>query len=219
MTPAEDLKSITAGRNGEYIPYKFYGVENAEKLMTQVKETSSETGDWDIAFSGSFFSNQKMLDAGGHSVHLPFADVFHFGGSVREFHAAFAGVDGNTIDVAFALVLLWVCGHTLNLMSAIGLIVTCGIVINDSILKLDAINELRKEGVPLLEAIHEAGRRRLRPIIMTSLTTIFAMVPLLFSFDLGSELQKPLSIAMIGTMTIGTLVSLFIIPLLYWFYL
>ncbi len=121
------------------------------------------------------------------------------------------------IDVAFALVLLWVCGHTLNLMSAIGLIVTCGIIINDSILKLDAINELRKEGVPLLEAIHEAGRRRLRPIIMTSLTTIFAMVPLLFSFDLGSELQKPLSIAMIGTMTIGTLVSLFIIPLLYWF--
>lgn len=80
------------------------------------------------------------------------------------------------IDVAFALVLLWVCGHTLNLISAIGLIVTCGIVINDSILKLDAINELRKEGVPLLEAIHEAGRRRLRPIIMTSLTTIFAMV-------------------------------------------
>ena len=52
---------------------------------------------------------------------------------------------------------------------------------------------------------------------MTSLTTIFAIVPLLFSFDLGSELQKPLSIAMIGTMTIGTLVSLFIIPLLYWF--
>ena len=121
------------------------------------------------------------------------------------------------IDVAFALLLLWMCGHTLNLMSAIGLIVTCGIIINDSILKLDAINELRKTGMPLLEAIHEAGRRRLRPIIMTSLTTIFAMVPLLFSFDMGSELQKPLSIAMIGAMFVGTLVSLFIIPLIYWF--
>lgn len=71
--------------------------------------------------------------------------------------------------------------------------------------------------MPLLEAIHEAGRRRLRPIIMTSLTTIFAMVPLLFSFDMGSELQKPLSIAMIGAMFVGTLVSLFIIPLIYWF--
>ena len=121
------------------------------------------------------------------------------------------------VDVAFALVLLWACGHTLNLMSAIGLIVTCGIVVNDSILKLDAINELRKSGVPLLEAIHEAGRRRLRPIIMTSLTTILAMVPLLFSYDMGSELQKPLSIAMIGTMLVGTMVSLFIIPLFYWF--
>lgn len=64
---------------------------------------------------------------------------------------------------------------------------------------------------------HEAGRRRLRPIIMTSLTTIFGMVPLLFSFDMGSELQKPLSIAMISAMFIGTAVSLFIIPLVYWF--
>ena len=84
-------------------------------------------------------------------------------------------------------------------------------------LELDAINELRKEGVPLMEAIHEAGRRRLRPIIMTSLTTIFGMVPLLFTFDMGSELQKPLSIAMISAMLIGTAVSLFIIPLVYWF--
>ena len=71
--------------------------------------------------------------------------------------------------------------------------------------------------VPLMEAIHEAGRRRLRPIIMTSLTTIFGMVPLLFTFDMGSELQKPLSIAMISAMLIGTAVSLFIIPLVYWF--
>ncbi|MCE9252697.1 efflux RND transporter permease subunit [Bacteroides fragilis] len=218
VTPAEDLKSITAGRNGEYIPYKFYGVENAEKLMTQVKETSSETGDWDIAFSGSFFSNQKMLD---ELVVILFISLllmyFILAAQFESFMQPLLVLMEIPIDVAFALVLLWVCGHTLNLMSAIGLIVTCGIVINDSILKLDAINELRKEGVPLLEAIHEAGRRRLRPIIMTSLTTIFAMVPLLFSFDLGSELQKPLSIAMIGTMTIGTLVSLFIIPLLYWF--
>ena len=120
------------------------------------------------------------------------------------------------IDIGFALVLLWLTGHTLNLMSAIGLIVTSGIIINDSILKLDMINELRKQGIPLMEAIHTAGVKRLRAIIMTSLTTIFAMVPLLFSFDLGSELQKPLALAMIGTMVIGVLVSLFIIPLVYW---
>jgi multidrug efflux pump subunit AcrB len=67
-----------------------------------------------------------------------------------------------------------------------------------------------------MEAIHTAGRRRLIAIIMTSLTTIFAMIPILFTSDMGSELQQPLAIAMIGAMTIGTLVSIFIIPIFYW---
>jgi multidrug efflux pump subunit AcrB len=120
------------------------------------------------------------------------------------------------IDIGFALVILYLTGNTLNLMSAIGLIVTTGIIINDSILKLDMINELRKEGVELMEAIHIAGHKRLRAIVMTSLTTILAIVPILFAFDLGSELQKPLAIGMISTMIIGTAVSLFLVPLVYW---
>lgn len=218
VAPAEDLKAITAGRNGEYVPFRFYEVKEAEPLMEQVKEVVDATGDWDTAFSGSFFSNRKMLD---ELVVILFISIllmyFILAAQFESFVQPLVVLLEIPIDVAFALVLLWICGHTLNLMSAIGLIVTCGIIINDSILKLDAINELRKTGMPLLEAIHEAGRRRLRPIIMTSLTTIFAMVPLLFSFDMGSELQKPLSIAMIGAMFIGTLVSLFIIPLIYWF--
>lgn len=218
ISPAEDLKTITAGRNGEYIPFRFYDVEDAEPLMAEVKQAVDATGDWDTAFSGSFFSNRQMLD---ELVVILFISIllmyFILAAQFESFVQPLIVLLEIPIDVAFALLLLWVCGHTLNLMSAIGLIVTCGIIINDSILKLDAINELRKAGMPLMEAIHEAGRRRLRPIIMTSLTTIFAMVPLLFSFDMGSELQKPLSIAMIGAMFIGTLVSLFIIPLIYWF--
>lgn len=216
VTPAEDIKSITAGSNGEYIPYKFYEVEDADGLMKQVKKTAGT--DWDVKFSGSFFSNREMLN---ELLVILFVSLllmyFILASQFESFLQPLLVLAEIPVDVAFALVLLWICGHTLNLMSAIGLIVACGIVINDSILKLDAINELRKSGVPLLEAIHEAGRRRLRPIIMTSLTTILAMAPLLFSFDLGSELQKPLSIAMIGTMLIGTAVSLFVIPLLYWF--
>lgn len=216
VTPAEDLKSITAGSNGEYIPYKFYKVKDAEKLMSGVKKTAGE--EWDVKFTGSFFSNRDMLN---ELVVILFVSLllmyFILASQFESFLQPLLVLAEIPIDVAFALVLLWICGHTLNLMSAIGLIVTCGIVINDSILKLDAINELRKAGVPLMEAIHEAGRRRLRPIIMTSLTTMLAMVPLLFSFDMGSELQKPLAIAMIGTMLVGTVVSLFIIPLLYWY--
>ena len=67
---------------------------------------------------------------------------------------------------------------------------------------------MRKAGVPLLEAIHEAGRRRLRPIIMTSLTTIFAMVPLLFSSDMGSELQKTVVYCYDRNNVVGTAVEL-----------
>lgn len=189
VIPAEDLKSITAGRNGEYIPFRFYDVQKAEPLIQQVKELADAANDWDTAFSGSFFSNRKMLD---ELVVILFISIllmyFILAAQFESFVQPLIVLLEIPIDVAFALLLLWICGHTLNLMSAIGLIVTCGIIINDSILKLDAINELRKTEMPLL-----------------------------FSFDMGSELQKPLSIAMIGAMFIGTLVSLFIIPLIYWF--
>ncbi|MCI5665030.1 MAG: efflux RND transporter permease subunit [Mediterranea sp.] len=218
VTPAEDLKVITAGRDGEFIPFRFYDVMDAPALMDGVREEVTADDKWDLSFSGSFFSNQRMLD---ELVLILLVSIllmyFILAAQFESFLQPLIVLLEIPVDVAFALLLLWGCGHTLNLMSAIGIIVTCGIIINDSILKLDAINELRKAGIPLLEAIHEAGRRRLRAIVMTSLTTIFAMVPLLFSSDMGSELQKPLSIAMIGAMAVGTMVSLFIIPLIYWY--
>jgi multidrug efflux pump subunit AcrB len=120
------------------------------------------------------------------------------------------------IDTAASLLLLYVLGHSLNLMSAIGIVVSCGVIINDSILKVDVMNQLRREGYALMDAIHEAGRRRLKAILMTSLTSIVCMMPLLFSYDIGSELEKPLAIATIGGMLIGTPVSLFVVPLVYW---
>ena len=218
VVPSEDLKSITAGKNGEYIPVSFYNVEDAPKLMEDVKQTVREKDGWEVDFSGSFFSNEKMI---GELTVILFVAIllmyFILCSQFESFLQPLIVLVEIPIDIAFALTSLWLFGHTLNLMSAIGIIVTCGIVVNDSILKIDSINELRKKGTPLFEAIHTAGIRRLRPIIMTSLTTIMAMVPLLFSSDMGSELQKPLAIAMIGSMLLGTLVSLFIIPLIYWF--
>jgi multidrug efflux pump subunit AcrB len=218
VLPSEDLKSITAGKNGEYIPLSYYDVTDELRLMEDVKRTVDDTEGWEVDFSGSFFSNEKMM---GELAIILFVSIllmyFILCAQFESFLQPLIVLVEIPIDISFALVSLWIFGHTLNLMSAIGIIVTCGIVVNDSILKLDSINELRKAGTPLMEAIHTAGRRRLRPIIMTSLTTIFAMVPLLFTSDMGSELQKPLSIAMIGSMLLGTLVSLFIIPLIYWF--
>lgn len=218
VVSSEDLKSITAGKNGEYIPMSFYDLADAPDLIEKVKETVNETDGWEVDFSGSFFSNEKMMS---ELAVILFVSIllmyFILCAQFESFLQPLIVLVEIPIDIAFALVTLWIFGHTLNLMSAIGIIVTCGIVVNDSILKIDSINELRKAGTPLLEAIHTAGTRRLRPIIMTSLTTIMAMVPLLFASDMGSELQKPLAIAMIGSMLLGTLVSLFIIPLIYWY--
>ena len=217
ISRGEDVKTIVAGKNGEYVPINYYDVKDPEALIKKADEAIRSDASWEAVFGGSFFSNQQML---GELVVILLVSMllmyFILSSQFESFLQPLIVLAEIPIDIGFALALLWLTGHTLNLMSAIGLIVTSGIIINDSILKLDMINELRKKGIPLMEAIHTAGVKRLRAIIMTSLTTIFAMVPLLFSFDLGSELQKPLALAMIGTMTIGVLVSLFIIPLVYW---
>ena len=95
----------------------------------------------------------------------------------------------------------------------------CGIIINDSILKIDTINQLRRhKNYSLMDAIHIGGVRRLKSIIMTSMTTILSVSPFLFGSDIGSMLQRPLSLALIGGMIIGTPVSLYFIPLVYWYY-
>lgn len=215
----EDLKTITAGTAGEYVPYTFADTKNAKEITNNIKEAMrGNSDDWEAGFSGAFFSSNKMIN---ELVVVLFISLllmyFILTSQFGSFVQPLIVLAEIPIDVGFALVIMSMLGISLNLMSAIGIVVSCGIIINDSILKLDMINVLRNEGTPLLEAIHTAGSRRLRSIVMTSLTTILAMVPLLFTHDFGSEQQKPLAIAMIATMTVGTLVSLFVIPLIYWF--
>lgn len=117
-----------------------------------------------------------------------------------------------------AFLSLWIFNVSINLISMIGIVMMCGLIINDSILKIDTINNLRRrKGHPLVKAIHYAGQNRLNSILMTATTTILSVVPFLFNNDIGSTLQKPLSIVLLGGMIIGTPVSLYFIPLVYWF--
>ncbi len=217
IEPGEDVKTIIAGKNGEYIPLNYYNSEKPEVVMEKAAEVVREDSVWDVAFSGSFFSNRQMLKELAVILMISILLMYFILASQFEnFLQPLIVLAEIPIDVAFALIVLWLTGHTLNLMSAIGIVVTIGVILTDSILKIDLINELRKEGMPLMEAIHTGGVRRLRAIIMTALTSLFSMVPILFTFDIGSELQKPLAIAMISAMAIGTLVSVYLIPLLYW---
>lgn len=130
------------------------------------------------------------------------------------------------LGIGGAFLVLWICGASLNVMSAIGLVVMLGIMVNDAILKIDTINRLRatyvesdtvSAGEALEMALHKAGQIRLKPILMTSITTILALIPIVFSSGLGADLQRPLVFSVIGGLTIGTLTSLYFVPLAYWF--
>ena len=122
------------------------------------------------------------------------------------------------IDIGGSLLLIWLFGGDINLMAGIGIVVMSGIVINDSILKIHTMNQLKEAGLSIDEAVKEGGIRRLKPILMTSITSILALLPFLFIDGLGADLQKPLALSVIGGLGVGTFISLYFLPILYkWF--
>ena len=110
---------------------------------------------------------------------------------------------------------LFLTGQTLNVVSIIGMVVLAGIVVNDAIVKVDYTNQLRKRGLGLREAIMEASRVRLRPILMTTVTTAFGLFPMSLGLGKGSELQQPLAISVVGGLILATFLTLILIPLAY----
>ncbi len=106
-------------------------------------------------------------------------------------------------------------GRPLDIMALIGVILLAGIAVNDSIILVDRINQLRQEGLPRREAIVEAGRQRIRPILMTSLTTVLALLPLIIGFGENVALRSSMALAVIGGLTTSTLLTLVVIPCFY----
>jgi HAE1 family hydrophobic/amphiphilic exporter-1 len=122
-----------------------------------------------------------------------------------------------TIPLALvgAVFLFFITDTTINIMGVIGIIMLGGIAVNNSILLVDRINQL-KNGMELTEAIAQAGQQRIRPIMMTTLTTILALLPMAISFGEGSELRTSMVIAVIGGLVTSTLMSLCVIPCVYY---
>jgi HAE1 family hydrophobic/amphiphilic exporter-1 len=114
-----------------------------------------------------------------------------------------------------SVVLFFVMGMSFNVMAYIGIIMLVGIAVNDSIILVDAINQLKEQGLNRREAIIEAGKRRIRPIIMTSLTTILALLPLTIGFGESASLRSPMALAVIGGLVTSTLLTLAVIPCVY----
>ena len=214
----EDLKSIVSGFDGNYYAVNM-DISNREidKYIKKIKSIVDTDGNFDVRFEGSYFSNNKIVKQ--MIFILCIAIILLYLILASQFESLIQPLiilSEIIIDVFSSLLVLWILDVTINLMSLIGLVVISGIVINDSILKIDTINHLRKDGINLKSAIIIASRRRMKSIIMTSLTTILAVCPFLARGSMGADLQYPLSLVIIAGMTIGTFVSLFIVPAIYY---
>lgn len=218
-TKGEDYKRLQAGNGGG-----FYSIDvnasdrEVEQVMEFVEEyVRRPQSKFSASFAGGYFSSRQMI--GELTVVLCVALAllyFILAAQFESFVQPFIILLEMVVDVFFVVFALWMLGETLNVMSMIGLVVMSGIIINDSILKVDTINRLRHGGSSLLRSVLCAGQSRLRPIIMTSLTTILGVLPFLQRSDMGSALQYPLSLTIIIGLTVGTFVSLFLVPMIYY---
>ena len=119
------------------------------------------------------------------------------------------------LAVVGSIFIFFILGKTLNIMALIGIIMLAGIAVNSSIILVDRISQLRQDGLSRREAIMQAGQQRIRPIIMTSLTTILALLPLTFGFGESASLRSPMALAVIGGLVTSTLLTLVVIPCVY----
>ena len=137
--------------------------------------------------------------------------VIHF----RSFSPAVLILGAAPLSLAGARAALIVTGTELNVSSAMGLVLLIGLVVKNGIVLLDYAERQRRDGVAAAEAVYKAARIRLRPILMTTLCTLFGLVPLALGIGAGAELQRPLALAVIGGLTLSTIITLYLIPALY----
>jgi HAE1 family hydrophobic/amphiphilic exporter-1 len=169
-----------------------------------------------IEFSGDY---KQLQEYGGKFVLIMLVAVFLvFGVMASQFESLLDPfIIIFTIPISFMGV-AWIyllTGDTFNILTAVGLLVLVGVIVNNGIVLVDYTNLLRKRGMPLREAVIAAAGNRLRPILMTTLTTILGLVPMAFYPGEGTELVAPIGKTVLGGLTVGTLMTLFLIPSIY----
>jgi HAE1 family hydrophobic/amphiphilic exporter-1 len=184
-------------------------------IRTALEEMSWPTGyDWRLGgqeeeMATSFHSMRLAFGLAVFMVYLVMASQFE---SLLHPFVIMFSVPFAVIGV---LVTMWVFGVTISVVSLIGFILLAGIAVNGAIVLVDYANQLRREGMGKIEALARAGRVRLRPILMTSLTTIFGLLPMALGLGEGAELRTPMALTVIGGMVTSTLLTLLVVPAVY----
>ena len=194
--------------------------ENANVVENKIKEGIAETfiipDDVTVSYEGSWGEMGKQ--AGAYFKIILMAIILVFGvmaATYESFKAPFI----NLMTIPFIIIgivfIYKITNQPISLMSAIGIIMLVGIVVNNGIILVDYTNLLRERGMELNKACYEAGRSRFRPVLMTTLTTILGMIPMCFATSGSAGMVQPIGVACVGGLTSSTLITLFFIPVLY----
>jgi multidrug efflux pump subunit AcrB len=190
------------------------GSAMAEIRDTLKKDSSLPPGS--IEYGGTFQQQQEsfrnLMIVLLMAIFLVFVVMLLEFGS---FYEPVAIVFGAVLALFGTVLALWITGTSLNVVSLLGAIIGIGIVAKNGILMLDYVKVLRAEGLGLTEALVRSGRRRLRPVLMTSLAAALGMLPLAYGIGSGADMLKPLAIAVIGSLCISVLLSLVATPTVY----
>ena len=220
----EDASSVASIRRDNQARYMTVTAETAEGYNTSLlsRKVEKKLADYKapegytVEISGEVMSIQSTMIDLIKMIALAVAFIYlimvaQFQSLLSPFIVIF------TIPLAFTggLLALWITGETLSMVAMIGFLVLAGVVVNNGIVFVDYVNQLRLAGREKKEALVEAGKTRMRPILMTALTTILAMSTMAFSREVTAQMGKGMAIVTIGGLTYATFMTLFIVPVLY----
>lgn len=208
------LRKITSDLSGPYVSY----ISNDMGTALRFADEISSKKKWLFDIKGSLLQKDANLKSLAWSgllglILLYLILVAQFESFIQPI-AIFLMIP---LSLAGSFICVYLLGASINIMTIIGFIVMLGIIVNDSILKIDSINRNIKSGLSKTKAVSKAKDERLKPILMTSLSTVLALLPVLLSKGIASDLQKPLAIAVIGGLVVGTWASISVLPRAYYY--
>jgi len=186
---------------------------DVQKIINSIEKPA----DFQIELSGGFEEMQSTFRDLGLVILLAFVLVYMIMvGQFESFKEPFIIIFTIPLAIIGVLWMLFFTGTTINMQSLMGVLLLGGIVVNNAIVYITYTNQLRREhGMPLVKAVVEAGRVRLRPILMTAFTTTFGLIPMALAMGAGNELRAPMARSVIGGLVLSTFLTLVFIPVLY----
>jgi cobalt-zinc-cadmium resistance protein CzcA len=187
-----------------------------EEARQAVQERVELPAGYYLQWGGQFENQQRA--AARLAVVVPvalgliFLLLFSTFASIRQALLVLTNIPFALIGGVFAL---WISGEYLSVPASVGFIALLGIAVLNGVVMVSYFNQLRERGLSLAEVVVQGARRRLRPVLMTASIAAFGLVPLLFATGPGSEIQRPLAIVVIGGLVTSTLLTLFLLPILY----